>query len=323
MDIVHTTWASTALTFLGWFFGTFYFNGIGITLGYHRLLTHKSLKVPRWLMYIIVSGGYLCLMGAPITWVGVHRLHHQKSDVEGEDPHSPRDGFLHALYKWMLTMGEKQSDEELQKQCPDLMADPVLRWFGADHSAYQAQLCLGINIAVRILLLACFGWAAFAGSLLATIIVFWAPQLVNAVCHLPGHGYRNHETRDDSRNVWWVAMLSCGEGWHNNHHAMPKSAAHGMRWFEVDVTWYTILVLEKLGLATNVIRPPALGPLKAAKAKAPLEPTPVTELRMPKVELPKVELPNIDLQKAAMENPAAEAVLAAAEPMIKKKVPTS
>lgn len=262
-------------------------------------------------------------MGAPITWVGVHRLHHQKSDVPGEDPHSPRDGFVHALYKWMMTMGEKQSDEELQKQCPDLMADPILRWFGADHSAYQAQLCLGINIVVRIIMLFVFGPVALAGSLLATIIVFWAPQLVNAVCHLPGHGYRNHETRDDSRNVWWVAILSCGEGWHNNHHAMPKSAAHGMRWFEVDVTWYTILVLEKLGLATNVIRPPALGKLKAAKSPLPVDPTPAAELRLPKVELPKVELPNIDLQKAAMENPATEAVLAAAEPMIKKKVPTA
>ena len=91
-------------------------------LGYHRLLTHKSLKVPRWLMYFIVSGGYLGLMGSPIVWVGVHRLHHQKSDLDG-DPHSPKDGFKHALYGWMFDMRKVQSDEELQKQVPDLMAN--------------------------------------------------------------------------------------------------------------------------------------------------------------------------------------------------------
>lgn len=96
------------------------------------------------------------------------------------------------------------------------------------------------------------------GSVLSTAIVFWSTQLVNAVCHLPSAGYRLHETKDDSRNVWWVALLAMGEGWHNNHHAIPKSARHGMAWWEFDITWISIWLLEKVGLAKNVIRPESI-----------------------------------------------------------------
>lgn len=235
---------------------TYLYVGLGITLGYHRLLTHKSLKVPRWLMYLIVSGGYFCLMGSPIVWVGVHRLHHQKSDQPG-DPHSPRDGFTHALYKWMLNMKEVQSNEELQKQVPEMMSDPIFRMLGAEHEPWQAQLCLGVNIVARIIFWALFGTAAVIGNILATFIVFWSTQFVNTYCHVETQGYRSFDTREDSRNVWWVALLSLGEGWHNNHHAVPKSARHGMQWFEFDVTWYAIYILNKLGLAKNVILPPS------------------------------------------------------------------
>ena len=91
---------------------------------------------------------------------------------------------------------------------------------------------------------------------MATGLIFWSTQLVNAVCHLPNVGYRSHETREQSSNVWFVGLLALGEGWHNNHHAVPKSARHGFAWFEVDVTWYAVWLLEKLGLARAVIRPP-------------------------------------------------------------------
>lgn len=239
---------------LAWFFGSYVYAGLGITLGYHRLLTHKSLKVPRWLMYVIVTGGYLCLMGSPIVWVGVHRLHHQKSDEVG-DPHSPRRGFKHALYEWMYKTHEVQNDEELRKQAADLMKDPIFRWCGDSHSPAQAQRCLSVNIAVRILIFAAFGLGPMLMNCLATGIVFWSTQAVNAVCHLRSQGYRNFNTREDSTNVWWVAILSLGEGWHNNHHGVPKSARHGMKWWEFDFTWCSIWVLEKLGLGSNVIRP--------------------------------------------------------------------
>src|ERR1022692_2895914 len=123
----------TSLTFVAWFIVFYLYHGLGITLGYHRLLTHKSLRVPRWLMYLIVSGGYFGLMGSPIVWVGVHRLHHQKSDLPG-DPHSPNEGFKHALYGWMFDMRRVQSDAELQAQVPDLMADPLFRLLGDTHA---------------------------------------------------------------------------------------------------------------------------------------------------------------------------------------------
>lgn len=256
-----------ALGLVGWFFAFYLYFGLGITLGYHRLLTHKSLQVPKWLMYAIVSGGYLCLMGSPVTWVGVHRLHHQKSDMPG-DPHAPEDGFVHALVGWMTNMKEVQSDEDLQAQCKDLMKDPYLCLLGTGHTAGQALLCLFICIAWRVALCAVFGVGVLAVNLLATFIVFWSPQLVNTVCHLPNAGYRSHETKDKSRNVWWVGLLACGEGWHNNHHAFPTSARHGMQWWEVDITWYATVLLEKVGLAKNVVRPPS--PVSSAKKREPV-----------------------------------------------------
>lgn len=250
---------------LACFFLSYLYHGLGITLGYHRLLTHKSLTVPKWLMYAIVSGGYLCLQGSPIVWVGVHRLHHQKSDMAG-DPHSPLEGFWHSLVGWMFHMSDTQTDEELQAQCRDLMKDPLMRRLGDSHAPEQAMLCLKINIAFRVLLFLCFGLSAVVVNILAMAIVFTSTQLVNAACHgkdtfnlfsHPHAGYRNFKTRDVSQNVWWVGILALGEGWHNNHHGIPTSARHGMKWWEVDVTWYAIWLLEKLGLGQKIMRPPA------------------------------------------------------------------
>jgi fatty-acid desaturase len=245
-------------TLAAWFLGSYLFHGLGITLGYHRLLTHKSVAVPRWLMYLVCSGGYLCLMGSPIVWVGVHRLHHQKSDLPG-DPHSPvQYGFKHALYGWMFDMSQFQNDEEMRIQCRDLMKDPVMRWLGDSHDPRQALLCLGISVAFRAAILAIFGLGPCLMNMLATFIVFWSTQFVNTFCHMRGWGYRLHDTKDDSLNVWWVAVLTLGEGWHNNHHAMPASARHGMAWWEMDVTWMTIWLFEKLGLGQKVVRPTKL-----------------------------------------------------------------
>jgi len=257
-----TTW----LTFAAWFVVTYCYLAVGITGGYHRLLTHKSYKVPSWLRYFIVSGGYLALMGAPVSWVAVHRLHHQKSDLPG-DPHSPRDGFEHALYKWMFDMEERQPIEEIKKQVPDLLEDKWLCMLGVDHSAKQAQLCLWVNIAVRVLILIAFGPVAFTANLIASILVFWSPQFVNTFCHLENWGYRTYEVRDGSRNVPWVGIMALGEGWHNNHHAFPKSARHGIKWYEIDGTWMMISFLEKIGLATEVVRPTVVSPEVIAKAK--------------------------------------------------------
>lgn len=254
-------------TFVIAFVVSYLYCGLGITLGYHRLLTHKSLKVPKWLEYFIVSGGYFCLMGSPIIWVAVHRLHHLKSDQPG-DPHSPRDGFTHALYKWMLDPSY-QTNDEVKKVCADLMDDPVYRALGTEHTGFHASLCLWINVAARVLLLLVAGPVAVIANILATNTVFWSTQFVNTFCHMKEYGYRTFETREDSRNVWWVGLLACGEGWHNNHHAMPKSARHGMEGIkEFDITWCTIWLLEKVGLAKSVVRPnPAVRAAKLRKAE--------------------------------------------------------
>lgn len=194
------------------------------------------------------------MMGGPINWVGVHRLHHQKSDQE-EDPHSPTKGFKHALYGWMFTMGERQTTEELQRQVPDLMEDKLFCLLGDDHKPFHARLCFAVCVVTRLAILYFFGWIPFFANVIATLMAFASPQLVNSICHMQNHGYRLWKTREQSRNVWWVALLSCGEGWHNTHHAVPRSARHGMLWWEYDLTYMFIILLEKLGLATDVVRP--------------------------------------------------------------------
>jgi stearoyl-CoA desaturase (delta-9 desaturase) len=259
--------AQATASFLGWFLVFYLYHGLGTTLGYHRLLTHKALRVPSWVKYFFVSGGYLGLMGAPIPWVGVHRLHHQKSDNVG-DPHSPRDGFKHALYEWMGEMKQYQTTEELLAQTPDLLNDKGLTWLGTHHDSDQGKMCLALSIAFRVLIYFTLGLIPLLANLAATFGSFWSTQFVNVFCHMPNQGYRTHETRDASRNVWWVAILALGEGWHNNHHAIPKSARHGMTFFEVDITWITICLLEKLGWATDIIRPIGISKLNMDALKA-------------------------------------------------------
>lgn len=254
MGILNDPVVSTSLVIVAWAVFWHHWHGLGITLGYHRLLTHKSLVVPKWLEYLIVSNGYFALMGSPIVWVGVHRQHHQRSDQPG-DPHSPRDGFWHALYKWMYYAGDLQSDAEVQKQAHDLMNDPVYSRLGIEHGAYHAKLNVALSVVFRLFLLALFGWPCVVGNLIGTFTIFWSTQFVNTFCHLPAVGYRTYKTTEDSRNVWWVGLLALGEGWHNNHHAVPKSARHGLQWWEFDFTWAMIVVLERLGLVKRVVRP--------------------------------------------------------------------
>ena len=291
VSIIDSPIMQATVTFIAWFSVFYLYHGLGTTLGYHRLLTHKALKVPAFIKYFIVSGGYLGFMGSPITWVGVHRLHHQKSDMPG-DPHSPRDGFKHSLYQWMSEMTSIQTEEELHAQTQDLLDDKWLSWMGTRHDVQQAQLCLGMCLAFRVLILLAFGPIALAANLVATAVTFWSTQFVNVFCHMKSQGYRSHETKDLSRNVWWVGLLALGEGWHNNHHAIPKSARHGMAWFEFDLTWYTICLLEKLGLAKSIIRPPKFS-MDSLKTK-------ISDLAMNNLQLPTKEavLESVQLEKA-------------------------
>ena len=215
----------------------------GIGMGYHRLLTHRGYKVPRWIEYSFAVCGTLALEGGPIFWVGTHRIHHQFSDKPG-DPHSPRDGAWWAHVMWIIFgEGNHNNTALMSKYAPDLGRDKFYVWLNTYH--WVPLTVLGLT------LLAVAGWPMVLWAIFLRVTFgLHATWLVNSATHL--WGSKRFPTRDDSRNNWWVALLTFGEGWHNNHHAHPVSARHGLAWYELDVSWLQIRLLEKLGLAQGV-----------------------------------------------------------------------
>ena len=229
-------------------------------MGYHRLLTHRSYKVPRAIEYFLTICATLSLEGGPIFWVGTHRIHHQHSDKEG-DPHSPRDGAWWAHLLWMVFgKGYHNETKLMGRYAPDLAKDKF-------HVGLNTWHWVPLTTLGFVLL----GIGAYTGGLYgATSMVLWGiflrvtlghhfTWMVNSITHIWGE--RRFNTRDDSTNNWWVALLTFGEGWHNNHHAHPTSARHGLAWYELDITWIEIWVLGKLGLAKNI---------KVAKTNQPI-----------------------------------------------------
>ena len=215
----------------------------GIGMGYHRLLTHRSYKVPKAVEYFLAICGTMALEGGPIFWVANHRVHHQFSDKDG-DPHTPRDGKWWSHIVWMLVGEVTHCDTEAcLRYAPDLMKDPFYVWLSEYH--YAPLSILGVCLLV-------FGGLPFLlwGLFFRVVMGLHATWLVNSATHLWGN--RRFSTRDDSRNNWWVALLTFGEGWHNNHHAHPTSARHGLAWYEFDLTWISIWTLGKLGIAQSV-----------------------------------------------------------------------
>lgn len=232
----------------------YFYHTAGITLGYHRLLSHRALVVPKWLEYFIVSGGYLAFEGSPIFWVSTHRLHHRYSDQKG-DPHSPLDGLWHAFVSWMWAPKVIISKEESERLVPDLYRDPIYKVLHCRHTLYDGWLCLLIGVIYRVAIYHFFGFWVLMANLVASALAFCGPLLVNSIAHLRQFGYETYPCGDNSRNVWFVAALSMGEGWHNNHHAFPQSARHGLKNTEIDPTWITIQVLQKLKIAHSVRLP--------------------------------------------------------------------
>jgi fatty-acid desaturase len=217
--------------------------GWGISLGYHRLHTHRSYKCPLWMEYFFSVCGALTLEGGPIFWVATHRLHHQKSDQPG-DPHSPHDGAWWAHMGWIL-WGETNHNntKALAKYAPDLARHKFYIWLNNWH--WIPMVALGV------ILLAIGGFPLmFWGIFLRVVVGLHATWLVNSATHMWGN--RRFTTRDDSRNNWWVALMTFGEGWHNNHHAHPTSARHGLAWYEFDISWITLKLLMAFGIAKEV-----------------------------------------------------------------------
>jgi fatty-acid desaturase len=236
------TWKGLALAaLLLWISGS-----LGIGIGYHRLLTHRGYKTSKWLEYFLTVCGTLALEGGPIGWVGTHRVHHQNTDKDG-DPHSPRDGGLWAHMGWIMTGNAVQSSSrELWPFVPDLRKDKFHLWVSTWH--WVPLTVLGIGV------LAIGGWSCLLwGIFFRTVVGLHCTWLVNSATHM--WGSRRFPTGDTSTNNFVVAMLTFGEGWHNNHHQEPQAARHGRRWYEFDLNWYGIKALRTLSLAWDIKLP--------------------------------------------------------------------
>jgi len=216
---------------------------LGVTLCYHRVLTHRSLRLRKPVEYLLALFGTLALQGDPIRWVAVHRKHHAHADHDG-DPHSIELGFKWAHVDWLYRHNiAYPTEEEIARYAPDLRADPFYRAL--------ARFALPLQLALGVLLFLLGGWAWVVWGVFVRLVVsYHTTWFVNSAAHMLG--YRTYRTSDRSTNCWWVAIMTFGEGWHNNHHAFPFSARHGLRWFEVDMTWWHVRILQFLHLADRI-----------------------------------------------------------------------
>ena len=255
------SWTGVGLAVLG----VYVFGGLGINLGYHRLLTHRGLACPKWLEYSFAILGVCSMQDTPARWVAVHRRHHEHSDRQ-EDPHSPLAGFLWGHVGWMLVVnGDLARLRIYDRYAKDILRDPFYRrmergmlypiiilasWAVFFLAGLGAGLLGGHGLAAA----AQFGASLLVWGVFVRAVAVWhITWLVNSAAHV--WGYRNYETGEGSRNNWVVAILTSGEGWHNNHHADPRSARHGHRAWEIDLIYGFIRLLEATGLAWNVVRP--------------------------------------------------------------------
>lgn len=258
------------IVFLGTFVLFYIWHMLGITVGYHRLLAHRSFRCPKLLEYFWVLGGYLAFESSPIWWATIHRSHHRYTD-RALDPHTPRHGWINAYYGWIFQSGypDRMNPET---QAKDLIKDPIYRFLDQNGHWKRAHILNGvIGFTFRIILFLCFGWTIALASLSAALIVQQVPFLLNVVCHLPKLGYQNYKTGDRSVNVWWVALLTAGEGWHNNHHAFPGSARSGFRPFEIDPAWLTIRLMKLFGCVSWIHEESIDSIYKPAMVSIPLE----------------------------------------------------
>ncbi|KAJ9559591.1 hypothetical protein OSB04_004751 [Centaurea solstitialis] len=221
------------------------FGTCGITVAYHRVLAHRSLILPKWLEYIFAYLGVLSFQRDPIFWVSIHRYHHQYVESE-KDPHSPTFGFWFSHMGWLFDSGYIIEKYQERKNVEDLKSQVFYKFI---QRTYVLHL---------------FAFAAIVYALGGFTYVVWmlgvggtwgyhSTFLVNSACHIWGN--QIWDTNDLSKNNWWVALISFGEGWHNNHHAFEYSARLGLEWWQIDLGWYVIRFLKAVGLATNVKMP--------------------------------------------------------------------
>ena len=216
------------------------FTALGMTVGFHRLLTHRSFRAHPTVKLVLLILGCMAVEAPPIEWVATHVKHHALSDREG-DPHSPMEGLFHSHLGWLF----KDRFADPQQYCRHLLKDPITVFVNRTFLLWVA-LSLLIPFVIG-------GWTGFLWGALARIFLgHHATFSVNSICHV--FGKREFETIDRSHNEWVVGLLAFGEGWHNNHHAFPRSAFHGLHWWQIDLSGYVIWILEHLGLAQDVYR---------------------------------------------------------------------
>ena len=250
------TWEGVVLAvFFHWLSGS-----IGICLGFHRLLTHASFRTYAPIKYAVAAIGALAGEGPATSWVAHHRQHHALSDQEG-DPHSPLDGKWWSHMLWLgWTRNNKEHQEYMKRWAPDLMRDKMLRFI--DAMFLPLHFALGISLAVAGYFYGSYMYGAEQAVFVASSFVVWGmfvrlvailhtTWFVNSASHI--WGYRNYETTDKSTNCWWVGLIAYGEGWHNNHHAYPRMANHGHKWWEIDMTFSAIRLLKMCGLAWDIV----------------------------------------------------------------------
>jgi len=214
--------------------------GLGVTVGYHRMLTHRSFQPHPVVKFIFLAFGSMAVEGPALEWAATHIKHHAHSDREG-DPHSPVEGFWHAHMGWLFN----RSFADPNIYCRNLVRDPIVV-FVSRTFIFWVILSLAIPFAIG-------GWTGLLwGGLVRIFLTHHITWSVNSVCHT--FGKREFETRDQSRNEWIVGLLGLGEGWHNNHHAFPRSAFHGLHWWQFDLSGYVIWTLERVGLVRDVYR---------------------------------------------------------------------
>ena len=248
--------------------------GLGVTVGFHRLLTHRSFETTRWMRFLFGVLGSAAIEGPAIAWVADHRKHHAFSDREG-DPHSPHVGhgvglrgalcgLAHAHVGWLFIHTQRGAK---RRYAPDLLADPIVCLVDRTFVVWAAlglAVAFGLGVAIGHSLTAGVTGLLWGGAV-RMLVVHHVTYSINSLCHF--FGRQRFATDDESRNLLWLAVPSFGEAWHNNHHAFPTSAAHGLRRFEVDPSALVIRGLEKVGLAWNVVRiSPERQVIKAASA---------------------------------------------------------
>ncbi|SMF53427.1 acyl-CoA desaturase [Pseudobacteriovorax antillogorgiicola] len=250
LALISLFWLQWELQWVLLCIGSYYIRMFGITAGFHRLFSHKSFKAKRWYQFLLGALGTAAIQRGPIWWAAIHRHHHRHSD-KTLDIHSPKaHGFFQSHLGWVFDRSYKSVTQDHVK---DLQKFPEIVWLDRHYLVPPAIY--------GAILLAIFGWQGFLwGFLISTVLLWHGTFLINSLCHIVGS--RRFETRDDSRNSFLLALLTMGEGWHNNHHFYPGSARQGFYWWEVDFSYYLIKLSALLGWVTAIKEPIGLKNLK-------------------------------------------------------------